>query len=263
MLLSGLATLPAQPVPAAYVRLEGAVSSEDPGRRADAYHIDAYQLSAEGGRQLVRTNRFSTPGYHLYLKADADYEITISQYGHAPYTAKLSKALLQPARGQVLRRDWRLQPLQAVAEVPPAPSVPAASPIPVPALTDDFVAEAGPAIPQLVAPAGAVEAEVSAEAPRLPVVAVSEVPDARQEGQPTDPRYFKSVVRTDMPPTPRRARLRRGARVVAGLHGKSREEVIARLSAGQVLRIVEYTTPEWWMVAHGALFGWVRAASFE
>mgnify|MGYP006267372273 CR=1 FL=1 len=260
LLLSSLTALPAQPVPPNYVRLEGSVSSMDPGLESEAYHLDAYRISEGGKRKLVRTNRFSTPAYHLYLEANAAYEIVINRYGHAPFSAKLTPELLRPARGQVLQQDWQLQPLQPAAAAPPTPAAPPVSPMAVSELTEDFVEAAGPAVPRLAPPASEVPPEAASG---LPAVALAGLPKARHDGQPTDPAFFKSAVRTELPPTPRQERLRMEAKMIAGLYGEAQGEVIARLPAGQALQVIEYTTPEWWMAAHGALIGWVRASSFE
>ncbi|NRA51014.1 MAG: hypothetical protein HRU12_17955, partial [Phaeodactylibacter sp.] len=72
-----------------YVRLQGKVLSQQPESNIHSFHLDAYKITKDGQRQLVRLSRFSGPDYHLYLEAEFDHEVLIQMMDHAPYLVKI------------------------------------------------------------------------------------------------------------------------------------------------------------------------------
>lgn len=82
-------------------------------------------------------------------------------------------------------------------------------------------------------------------------------------GAPEHPGTFQRVINAALPPAPRRVLLRRPANIVAGLHSGQQSQAIARLPKGQELQVIEYTTPDWWMVSYGSVIGWMEARYLE
>ena len=80
---------------------------------------------------------------------------------------------------------------------------------------------------------------------------------------PEHPGVFQKVVNAALPPAPRRARLLMRTSIVAGLDREQRAQSVVRLPKGQEVQIIEYTTPDWWMVSYGSLIGWVESRFFE
>ncbi|MEQ8703070.1 MAG: hypothetical protein RIC19_04080 [Phaeodactylibacter sp.] len=82
-------------------------------------------------------------------------------------------------------------------------------------------------------------------------------------GAPEHPGVLRHLANTALPPAPRRARLRMPTAMVAGLTDGQETQSIARLSKGQEIQVIEYTTSDWWMVSYGAVIGWVQARYLE
>jgi len=83
------------------------------------------------------------------------------------------------------------------------------------------------------------------------------------EGAPEHPWVFQNVLDAALPRAPRRARLRMRTNIVAGLSDEQQHQAIARLAKGQEIQVIEYTTPNWWMVSYGSLIGWVESQYLE
>lgn len=80
---------------------------------------------------------------------------------------------------------------------------------------------------------------------------------------PEHPYVYREVVKARLPPAPRRVRLRMPASLVAGLGGGQQKQLVVHLPEGREVQIIEYTTPEWWMVSYGSLIGWVESQYLE
>ncbi len=81
-----------------YVRLQGQILSSLPGAEAIPFHLDAYKITADGQRQLVRLSRFSGPDYHLYLEAGSEHEVLIQMLDHPPYLVRIEAGLCSAIR---------------------------------------------------------------------------------------------------------------------------------------------------------------------
>lgn len=92
---------------------------------------------------------------------------------------------------------------------------------------------------------------------------VATIKMATDREAPEHPGMLQHIADAGLPPAPRRARLRNPANMVAGLAGDQQRQSIARLSEGQEIQVIEYTTPDWWMVAHGSMIGWVKSQYLE
>ncbi|MCR9102013.1 MAG: hypothetical protein NXI25_18795 [bacterium] len=322
-----------------YVRLQGQILSSLPGAEPTPFHLDAYKITEEGQRQLVRLSRFEGPDYHLYLEAGFDHEVLIQMVDHPPHSVQIKA--IRPAPGaadRLVMEKHFIVPIAQGGTTPPiagrAPSPPGlpeitirpmpieAEPpglllvwgdtntvmVPVPGYPEEQVrplaiafeeagllaglghpVEADRQVPQTTfsAPPALPEETVTPmliQEERLPVAdygpAVAYTPpilaDAGQEfqvvetielaadrGAPEHPGMLQHVADASLPPAPRRARLRNPANMVAGLAGDQQGQSIARLSEGQEIQVIEYTTPDWWMVAHGSVIGWVKSQYLE
>lgn len=311
-----------------YVRLQGQILSSASDTETYPFHLDAYKLTGDGQRQLVRLSRFSGPDYHLYLEAGFDHEVLIQMLDHPPYTV-LVKAIdpIPDATDRLLAEQDFLVPVAKRTTTPITSKAPAppefpefevspmyieAEPagllltwgdtstfaVPVPGYTKEQVeplniaseeaVRAGPpvrmtayAVPlewprEVIVPISIEDEVLSAagygspleenlgliEAGGTPGI-VATIGIRTREGAPEHPGMLKDVANAELPPAPRRARLRAPTNMVAGLTSIQQVQSIAHLSKGQEIQVIEYTTPEWWMVAHGSVIGWVRAEHLE
>lgn len=309
-----------------YVRLQGQILSSLPGAEPAPFHLDAYKITEEGQRQLVRLSRFEGPDYHLYLEAGFDHEVLIQMVGHPPHSVQIKA--IHPAPGatdRLVMEKHFIVPIAEEGTTPPiagrAPSPPdlpeiavrpmliEAEPpglllvwgdtnavmVPVPGYPEEQVlplaiafeevgllaglghpVEAGRQVHQttFAAPPALPEEAVTPiyiEEERLPILAdtgqefrvVATIEVAADRGAPEHPGMLQHVADAGLPPAPRRARLRNPANMVAGLAGDQQGQSIARLSEGQEIQVIEYTTPDWWMVAHGSVIGWVKSQYLE
>ncbi len=145
-------------------------------------------------------------------------------------------------------------PAKAVAYAAPPP-------IPVERITPVFIEETEP-LPPFDYGAAIYELSIQAAGRPYPEI-VATVGISAEAGGPGHPGMLQYVAEAELPPAPRRARLHTPANMVAGLTGDQQKHSIARLSKGQELQVIEYTTPEWWMVSYGSVIGWVKAHYME
>jgi len=322
-----------------YVRLQGQVLSSLPDANPTPFHLDAYKITEDGQRQLVRLSRFAGPDYHLYLEAGFEHEVLIQMLDHPPHSVYIQAIHPVPGAADrlVMEKDFvvpiaegittspitsrapappglpevTVRPIRIEAEptglwlvwgdtnavVLPAPEYPKEQVRPLAVAFEEtgLLADLGhpvnvgrqrhqatlsapPALPEervtplsieeeKLPPADYGDAIVQAPAvlanagEAFQVVETIEV--TADSDAPEHPGMLQHVAAADLPPAPRRARLRNPANMVAGLAGHQQGQSIARLSKGQELQVIEYTTPDWWMVAHGSIIGWVKAQYLE
>lgn len=320
-----------------YVRLHGHILSSMPGAESTPFHLDAYKISGDGQRQLVRLSRFAGPDYHLYLETGSDHEVLIQMVDHPPYLVHIPAIHPAPeTTGQLVMEKNFLVPTAEEASIPAiASSAPLPPGLPEPKIHPILIEAEPPGLllvwgdtnavtvpvpNELVRPLEiAFEEEglntglgypVEAGLPRhqtsnsVPPPTLSEEPvssvfieeerlssadygpsvahssvelaDTSQDFQvvatikiatdrdaPEHPGMLQHITDAGLPPAPRRVRLRNPANMVAGLVGHQQGQCIARLPEGQEIQVIEYTTPDWWMVAHGSVIGWVKAQYLE
>lgn len=292
----GLALLASSPLQGQgrYVRLQGTISSSGAESGAHVFHLDAYKINAAGQRQLVRLSRFAGPDYHLYLETGYEHEVLIQMAEHPPHRVHIDAiaAAAHPGR-LVLEKDFVVpvaRDTPAVVQAwPVPPKVPeeAVSPMLIGIETADLLLDYGNPVPVAVqAPAWPKEpvvpliiedevltgvdyglpiapapVRIEAHPSSYEVVATIEMTTAVEA--PEHPGVFQKVVNAALPPAPRRARLLMRTSIVAGLDREQRAQSVVRLPKGQEVQIIEYTTPDWWMVSYGSLIGWVESRVFE
>lgn len=333
----GLALLTSSPLPGQgrYVRLQGVINSADTEAAPLPFHLDAYKITADGQRQLVRLSRFAGPDYHLYLETGYDHEVVIQMVDHPPHGV-LIEALSPDTHSErlTLQKDFlvpadpgggtiasarpeppglpkeEIHPVIIEAEVtdlfsdwgnpvlvraqPPALPMEEILPLSIAFEETDFSTDWGgtvqieapvrkaayqppPAMPAERILAMVVEDEVL---PTLdfgelveidpaviytdqPSEAIATIEMTTALGAPEHPWVFQDVVDAALPRAPRRARLRMRTNIVAGLNDEQQHQAIARLAKGQEIQVIEYTTPNWWMVSYGSLIGWVESQYLE
>lgn len=98
----------------------------------------------------------------------------------------------------------------------------------------------------------------SASAPTLPATvqettAVSRIPEVQVSGQAV-------AAGPELKPTPRLGRVKSASLLRYSL---TDERVIQKVPSGAALRVLEYTTKDWWMVSYRGEIGWIPAVRLE
>ncbi len=244
--------------PEKYAVVNGAVQIEGDDSPVTSFHLDVYKLLPDGRRELARTGHQAGNTFRLYLERAHTHFIRIESWGCERMETEVTAAQLQAAEAPLqltaqLKKAALAAPVAApaaVATVAPPDAVPAAEP-------SAAVASASPPPPAppkggsesapVAEPSPAVQAEVQVEKEEQPPVeaTVAEEP-AMQAAEEAAPDLQQQAFR-----------LAQDASLFYEMGDTSR--VMARLSAGVQVEVLERTTPEWWLVGYRNKVGWIAA----
>lgn len=239
---ASLAALPLQAQPEhraqAHCLIEGQVRTAEGHPLEEAIYFDVYELMPDGQRVLMRTGRERGQAFRCYLRLGFDHEVVVQVHPFPPVS--------QTIKASALAKSALAEPF--VLEIVLPPACPDQD---LPAAEDD---EGEPDLAGLpsggeLLPAAARDEEVGS-----PRQADSHRHDGGASLLPET---------AALPPVPRRAASPNPLDIVEGLRGQSLQRVLLQLPAGQAIDILEYTTADWWMVGHGNLIGWAKAADFR
>ncbi len=187
-----------------------------------------YKINQDGRRELARTGRVPNGDFKLYLDRSSDHEINFRHSDSAPLVIKVEKQELEKA-GPNITRNITLRRASYPEEPAPAPSREKGQP--------------------------KMENEEAPEAEDLMELSVPELKQEESEAiQRPVPKEEPSGLWIDQPA--RSLQLKQDISVYKDMDRNSR--VIARLSTGMEIEVLERTTAEWWMVAYRSKIGWVE-----
>lgn len=208
-----------------YTIFQGAIRLAGQSEKVKHFYFDIYKVHPGGRRELMRTGRMPGGEYKLYLERGFDHEVNLRNSDSGPLVIKVDKDDLERA-GAYITRDITLQ--KATAAVP----------------------EETPA-----------RQEPAAEETRPPVEDLMElsVPELQQEEaaglQRPVPKEEPGGLWVDQPA--RTLQLKQDISIFKDMDVNSR--ILARLSVGMEIEVLERTTADWWMVAYRSKIGWVEA----
>lgn len=248
---------PAAPRPAKgpekYAVVNGAVQIEGDDSPVTAFHLDVYKLLPDGRRELARTGHQAGNTFRLYLERAYTYFIRIESWGCERMEMEVTATQLQEAEA----------PLQLTAQLKKAaPATPVAAPAVVAAVTPPASAPAAER-PAAVAPTPPKE-----EGAPTPVAEPSPAVQAETQVEKEEPQPVETTIAAEsaMQVAEKEApglqqhtfRLAQDASLLYEMGDTSR--VMARLSAGVQVEVLERTTPEWWLVGYRNKVGWIAVA---
>ena len=212
--------------PVRYAIFQGAIRLEGNSEKVNHYYYDVYKLYSDGQRELVRTGR--TPGgdFKLYLDREYDHEVKFRHSDSKSIVIKLNSEELENA-GQNITRNITLRKAASSSD------------------NGDM---------------GTMDQQPSNGKDESPVEDLMNltVPELQQEEaqvlQRSVPKEENSTLWVDQ--QPRSLQLNQGISVYKDMDVNSR--VLARLSEGMEIEVLERTTAEWWMVAYRSKIGWVE-----
>ncbi|MCB0561205.1 MAG: hypothetical protein KDD09_19745 [Phaeodactylibacter sp.] len=213
--------------PVRYAIFQGAIRMEGSSEKVNHYYFDVYKLYPDGQRELMRTGR--TPGgdYKLYLDRGYDHEVSFRHSDSKPMVIEFSKEELENA-GQNITRNITLR---KVSSAPDTGNL-------------GVIEEKGPA-------------------PEVEDLMDLTVPELQQEEaqvlQRPAPKEENSKLWVDQ--QPRSLQLNHSVSVYKDMDVNSR--VLARLSEGMEIEVLERTTAEWWMVAYRSKIGWIETSQLK
>jgi hypothetical protein len=229
-----------------YILMEGDVLGHN-HQPVDAFHMDVYEIREDGKRTLARTGHYPSSHYRLHLERGYAYELIVEAIGYQ------TKHFYVEATGtEVAPIAMRLQS-RAVAALPQIaqrsmgvigddqPKLPNWHPLPELPKKDSNTAEAGLA-----------EAEESEPQP-TPVASSNPLSEAKLVAAYNPPKQATA----ELARTPRLGKTRAAVPLLRSLRPGDR--TLLKLPANATIDVLEYTTPDWWMVAYEGEMGWVRA----
>ncbi|MCO6476531.1 MAG: hypothetical protein J5I94_07910 [Phaeodactylibacter sp.] len=212
-----------------YTVFQGSIHLESRPEKVDHYYFDVYKVNPDGRRELIRTGREPSGNYKLYLSRGYDHEVNFRNSESAPLVIRIDKEDLESA-GPNITRNITLR------------------------RADNSGEEEENYQPEPEREEGAPEAE--------DLMGLS-VPELKQEEaeaiQRPVPKEEPSGLWIDQPA--RSLQLKQDISVYKDMDRNSR--VIARLSTGMEIEVLERTTAEWWMVAYRSKIGWVETSMLK
>lgn len=239
---ASLAALPLQAQPEhraqAHCLIEGQVRTAEGHPLEEAIYFDVYELMPDGQRVLMRTGRERGQAFRCYLRLGFDHEVVVQVHPFPPVSQTIkASTLAKSALAEPLVLAFVLPPACSDQDLPPADNY--GEELDVVSSQGDGKSPPGAARDKEVSsPRQADSHRHGGEANLLPETAA-------------------------LPPVPRRAASPNPLDIVEGLRGQSLQRVLLQLPAGQAIDILEYTTADWWMVGHGNLIGWAKAADLR
>ncbi|MCB9293116.1 MAG: hypothetical protein H6559_08275 [Lewinellaceae bacterium] len=215
--------------PIQYTVIQGAVYMEGGSNKVSHYYFDVYKVLSDGARELVRTGRMPGGDYKLYLDQAFDHEITIKNSDSDPLVLKLKAKELEKS-GKTIDRNIILR--KASSSGSTGSSI----------QNHAYIGTKG-----------------AGELPAEDLMGLS-VPELKQE----EAEVIQRPVPKEDPlnlwasQQERSLRLKKNASIYKEMDSGS--QVLARLSAGMEIEVLERTTPEWWMVAYRNRIGWLEVS---
>jgi len=220
-----------------YLLVSGKVFTEDGSRLPGGYfHLDVYQSSVGGKKMLIRTSRFQGDTYQVYLNRGFDHTLIFKvenfPYFELPISAEQTRV---SDKGMVLDVT-----LPAVVADEPITSAPKAEAIPEAKET-------------ALLPTQASTTKTKAVVPTAPAPPVRE------------------AVLTLPPEEPKQRRAGEATSVLAAYSGLiplyedfgGTGEVLEEITDRHLMKVLEQTTSQWWMVAYKSEIGWVNAQQIK
>jgi hypothetical protein len=259
---------PAPPVAPPYLEAKGTVKGKVSGRIPEYFHLDVYRMEKDGEKTLMRTSRFLEGKFKTYLTSGFDHLLVFNAEDFSQFEVVVSAEVI---------KDWGNDLVLQILlpeEAPPAEEV---AEIEQPAKDEEWVSVEQKASSDKLAetPSEASTKEITAEisdTEKKPLpeekpiekIKVTEKVEAPEE-------LSSSVVQDDAAnQQPRAEAAFRNTKKVdyfapqesvvplfAEFGGKG--EVLKEIKGGKKFRVLEYTTPEWWLVTYRDEVGWVNA----
>ena len=213
--------------PEKYAVVHGTVQTEDEGDPVSSFYLDVYKLLPDGRRELARTGRQVGNTFRVYLERAHTHYLQIDLWGYGRTELEVTALQLQQAEG----------PLQLVMML--KKTAPIAPPAPVPATAPD--GELLPAIQTIIL----VDEEIPPPAEAM-----------------TSDRLTEEPMEKMAPDLKQRAfQLKETASLYYNLGDTTR--IMARISAGAAVEVLERTTPDWWLVGYHDMVGWVAVGALK
>ncbi len=249
------------PSPAStYVVVEGQVSHAGGREPVSYFYLDVYKIYPDSRRELARTGRYPGGRFKAYLELGYGHTLKFKLDGKEQATVNISAMELHQAMGQGIELNVLLeQPSIALpsppepAIVPPAPAAAAAEEIPENRPPAEI--EAGPALQPVVNAAAPSADKASLPRPEKEETALPEKEEAQALGEEQVRNFLSERLEA---PLPGQGRIRLSRQVFLYREIEEKSKVLARLSAGSEVEVLERTTSNWWMVAHKGHIGWIE-----
>ena len=216
--------------PVQYTVIQGEIQLEGQPGKVNHYYFDVYKLLPGGGRELVRTGRMLGGDYKLYLDRAYDHEITLRHSDSGPLVIMVDKEDLESA-GANIRKDITLRSLSSSGSTGATFQS-----------TDKMSEKAAPPVEDLMELSIGELQQEEAEAIQRPVP--KEEPLNVYSGQQL-----------------RNLKLEQDISIYKDMDVNSK--VLARLSSGTEIEVLERTTAEWWMVAYRNRIGWMETRELK
>ncbi len=253
-----------------YTTIQGAIRIEGEAEKVDHFYSDVYKLHPDGRQELMRTGRFPGGDYRLFLERGHSYRVIFKHPDGEDLVARVDGKALEKA-GESISRDITLRKASPVAiSTTPADPKPAAPPAAEPARpAETEKKEAAPKkepvkeAPKKEPAKEPVKEPVKETPKKEPVKAAPKKEPAKETPKETkEEKAAEQPVRAEE--APEETREVRLIRDVTIYRDKSLDSaMLARLSEGIKIKVLDRSNPEWWKISYAGNIGWIEVSQLK